>query len=109
MYDFISANQFCIDLCLETISVIDRTNKYGYVHTPYALLTGEHIDYERDFGCNCGELVNIKKPKMISSDHDSEASYEQDGSPESVPDRIKVVCIYRQNFQRERERKCPSG
>ena len=41
MYGFIPANQFNIDLCLDTISVLNRTTKDGYTHTPYELFTGE--------------------------------------------------------------------
>ena len=61
MYGFIPANQFNIDLCLDTISD-------GYTHTPYDLFTGEQIDYDRDFRCHWGELVIVKKPKGISID-----------------------------------------
>ena len=68
MYGFIPANQFNIDLCLDTISVLNRTTKDGYTHTPYELFTGEQIDYDRDFRCRWGELVIVKKPKGISSD-----------------------------------------
>ena len=46
MYGFIPANQFNIDLCLDTISVVKRTTKEGYTHTPYELFTGEQIDYD---------------------------------------------------------------
>ena len=68
MYGFIPANQFNIDLCLDTISVLNRTVKDGYTHTPFELFTGEHIDQDRDFRCRWGELVIVKKPKGISSD-----------------------------------------
>ena len=36
-YGFIPANQFNVDLCLDTISVLNRTTKDGYTHTPYEL------------------------------------------------------------------------
>ena len=68
MYGYIPANQFNIDLCLDTISVLNRTVKDGYQLTPYELFTGESIDYERDFRCRWGDLVIVKKPKGISSD-----------------------------------------
>ena len=50
------------------ISVLNRTTKDGYTHTPYELFTGEQIDYDRDFRCRWGELVIVKEPKGISSD-----------------------------------------
>ena len=68
MYGYIPANQFNVDLCLDTISILNRTTKDGNLHTPYELFTGERIDYERDFRCRWGELVIVKKPKGISSD-----------------------------------------
>ena len=68
MYGYIPANQFNIDLCLDTISVLNRTVKDGHQLTPYELFTGESIDYERDFRCRWGDLVIVKKPKGISSD-----------------------------------------
>ena len=68
MYGSIPANQFNIDLFLDTISVLNRTVKDGYHFTPYELFTGETIDYERGFRCRWGDLVIVKKPKGISSD-----------------------------------------
>ena len=66
MYGYIPANQFNIDLCLDTISVVNRTVKDGYQLTPYELFTGEKIDYVRDFRCRWGDLVIVKKPKRVS-------------------------------------------
>ena len=37
MYMFIPAKHFNIDLCLDTISVLNRTIKDGYTHTLYQL------------------------------------------------------------------------
>ena len=53
---------------MDTISVLNRTTKDGYTHTPYEIFTGEQIDYDRDFRCRRGELVILKNPKGISSD-----------------------------------------
>ena len=63
MYGYIPANQFNIDLCLATISVLNRTMKDGHQLTPYELFTGESIDYEGDFRCCWGDLVIVKKPR----------------------------------------------
>ena len=68
MYGYIPANEFNIDLCLDTISVLNRTVKDGYQQTPYELFTGEKIDYDRDFRFRWGDLIIVKKPKGISSD-----------------------------------------
>ena len=67
-FGYLPANQFNIDLCLDTISVLNRTRKDGQGRTPYEIFSGDGIDYERDFRCRWGELVIVKKPKGISSD-----------------------------------------
>ena len=46
-----------VDLCLDTISVLNRTRKEGYQATPYELFTGDSIDHTRDFRCRWGELI----------------------------------------------------
>ena len=68
LYGYMPANQFNVDLCLDTIAVLNRTKRDGYEATPYELFTGGTIDYERDFRCRWGELIIVKKPKGISSD-----------------------------------------
>ena len=68
MYGYIPANQFNLDLCLDTVSVLNRTTKDGYQLTSYELFTGERIDYVRDCRCRWGELIIVKKPKGISSE-----------------------------------------
>ena len=68
IYGYTPANQFNIDLCLDTISVLNRTMKDAYPRTPFEVFTGESIDFLRDFRCRWGELVIVKKPKGISSD-----------------------------------------
>ena len=68
IYGYLPANQFNVDLCLDTISVLNRTRKEGYQATPYELFTGDSIDHMRDFRCRWGELVIVKKPKGVSSD-----------------------------------------
>ena len=68
MFGYMPANQFNVDLCLDTISVLNRTKRDGQTATPYEMFSGDVIDYERDFRCRWGELVIVKKPKGISSD-----------------------------------------
>ena len=63
IYGYMPANQFNIDLCLDTIAVLNRTKRDGQNITPYEKSTGERIDYMRDFRCRWGELVVVKKPK----------------------------------------------
>ena len=113
MYGFIPANQFNIDLCMDTISVLNRTTKDGYTHTPYEIFTGEQIDYDRDFRCRRGELVILKNPKGISSDlkviGDWAMVVRRFKNKTGV---LKVLMVgsrkyaYRLSFPRER--KCPS-
>ena len=45
MYGYIPANQFNVDLCLDTISILNRTTKDGYLHTPYELFTSDADGY----------------------------------------------------------------
>ena len=63
-FGYLPANQFNIDLCLDTISVLNRTRKDGQVQTPYEIFSGDEIDYEQDFRCRWGELIIVKKPMM---------------------------------------------
>ena len=67
-YGYMPANQFNVDLCLDTVAVLNRTQRDGYTSSPYELFTGDKIDFTRDFRCRWGELVIVKKPKGISSD-----------------------------------------
>ena len=68
MFGYMPANnQFNVDLCLDTISEMNRTKLDGEIATPYEMFSGDVIDYERDFRCRWGELVIVKKPKGISS------------------------------------------
>ena len=68
MFDDMPANQFNVDLCTDTISVLNRTKRDWQTAAPYEIFSGEVIDYERDFRCRWGELVIVKTPKGISSD-----------------------------------------
>ena len=68
VYGYMPANQFNIDLCLDTIGVLNRTRRDGQTTTPFETFSGEAIDYMRDFRCRWGELVIVKKPKGIASD-----------------------------------------
>ena len=68
IYGYMPPNQFNVDLCLDTISVLNRTKRENQELSPYELFTGGTIDYERDFRCRWGELVIVKKPKGVSSD-----------------------------------------
>ena len=101
MYGYIPANHFNIDLCLDTISVLNRTGKDGYQLTPYELFTGEMIDYERVFRCRWGDLILVKKPKGISSDLGVtgewamvvQRSMDKDRSPEGLSDLDEEICL----------------
>ena len=54
MYGYMPANQFNVDLCLDTIAVLNRTRRDGQNYTPYEQFSKDHIDYERDFRCRWG-------------------------------------------------------
>ena len=60
MYGYIPVNHFNLDLCLDTVSVLNKTTKDGYQLTPRELFAGERIDYVRDFTCRWGELIIVK-------------------------------------------------
>ena len=68
MYGYVPSNQFNVDLCLDTISVLNRTMRVGCSATPYELFTGDKVDQNRDFRCRWGEFVIVKKPKGIARD-----------------------------------------
>ena len=68
MFGYMPANQFSMDLCMDTISVLNRTNRDGHTAMLYEMFSGDVIDYERDFRCRWGEHVIVKKPKGISSE-----------------------------------------
>lgn len=57
-----------MDLCLDSISGLNRIQKQDLDITPYETFTGKYIDFIRDFHVEWGELVVVKKPKGISSD-----------------------------------------
>ena len=63
MYGYVPSNQFNVDLCLDTISVLNRTMRVGCSATPYELFTSDKVDQNRDFRCRWGEFVIVKKPK----------------------------------------------
>jgi hypothetical protein len=67
-FGYLPPNQFNMDLCMDSISVLNRIPKQGQSETPFQLFTGKQIDLIRDFRVEWGELVVVKKPKGISSD-----------------------------------------
>ena len=65
MFGYMPANQFNVDLCLDTISVLNRTKRDGQKSTPYEMFSGDVIDYERDFRCRWGELFIVKNRRVF--------------------------------------------
>jgi hypothetical protein len=57
-----------MDLCMDSISVLNRIPKQNQSKTPYKAFTGKNIDFVRDLRVEWGEPVVVKKPKGISSD-----------------------------------------
>jgi hypothetical protein len=67
-FGYLPPNQFNMDLCMDSISVLNRILKQGITATLYEVLTGKRIDYTRDFCVEWGEPIVVKKPKEVSSD-----------------------------------------
>ncbi len=67
-FGYLPPNQFNMDLCMESISVLNRIPKQGQNKTPYELVVGKRIDLMRDFRVEWGETIVVKKPKVLSSD-----------------------------------------
>ena len=67
-YGYLPPNQFNMDLCLDSIQVLNRIPKENCEESPYELFTGRKIDVLRDFRADWGEPVIVKKPKGIASD-----------------------------------------
>ena len=67
-YGYLPANQFNMDLCLDTIGVLNRIPKEGKPLTPLEAFTGKKPDWVRDLRAEWGETVVVKKPKGIASD-----------------------------------------
>jgi hypothetical protein len=57
-----------MDLCLDSIQVMNRIPKIHQTKSPYELFNGKKVDYMRDFRTEWGEPIIAKKPKGIASD-----------------------------------------
>ena len=66
-YGYIPPNQFNMDLCLDSIQVLNRIPKENITKSPYELFTRRKIDILRDFRADWGEPIIVKKPKGIVS------------------------------------------
>ena len=67
-YGYLPANQFNVDLCMDSIGVLNRVPKEGTSVTPIEAFTGKKPDWIRDLRAEWGEPVIVKKPKGIASD-----------------------------------------
>jgi hypothetical protein len=67
-FGYLLPNQFNMDLCMDSISVLNRIPKQDQDKTPYELFTDSKADHMRDFCVEWGEPVVIKKHKGIMSD-----------------------------------------
>jgi len=67
-FGYLPPNQFNMDLCLDTIAVLNRIPKLDMEKTPCEMFTNGQVDYMRDFRVEWGEPIVVKKPKGISSD-----------------------------------------
>jgi hypothetical protein len=66
-YGYFPLNQFNLDLCLDSISVLNRIPKCGQDKTLHEAFAAKQIDYMRDFQVEWGELIAVEKPKGILS------------------------------------------
>ena len=67
-YSYLPPNQFNMDLCLDSIQVLNRIPKANCSVSPFEMFTGKKIDVLRDFRSDWVEPVIVKKPKGIASD-----------------------------------------
>jgi hypothetical protein len=67
----VRANFGCIppnhmDLCMDSISVLNRIPKQGQIMNPYELFTGRKVDFIRDFRAEWGEPGRNWRPQGLS-------------------------------------------
>jgi hypothetical protein len=67
-YGYLPTNEFKVDLCLDSIAVMNRIPKIYSEKTPYQLFTDSTVDFVRDLRVDWGEPILVKKPKGIASD-----------------------------------------
>jgi hypothetical protein len=66
-FGYFPPNQFNMDVCMDSIAVLNRIPKQDMDKTPYEMFSNNRPDYMRDFRVEWGEPVVDKKPKGISS------------------------------------------
>jgi hypothetical protein len=67
-FGYLPPNQLNMDLCMDSISVLNRIPKQGQSVTPYQVFTDKKPDYVWDMRAEWGEPIVVKKPKGVSSD-----------------------------------------
>ncbi len=67
-YSYLPPNQFNVDLCLDSIQVLNWIPKANNNASPYEMFTSQKVDVLHDFCADWGEPVIVKKPKGIASD-----------------------------------------
>ncbi len=66
-FGYLPPNQFNVDRCLDSISVLNRIPKHDQTMTPFELMGGKCMVQLRDLHAEWGEPVVVKKPKGILS------------------------------------------
>jgi hypothetical protein len=66
-YGYTPPSCFDLELCHDTVAVINQWIREGKDKSPYHLFTGKMIDNVRDLRANWGELVVVKKPNQLST------------------------------------------
>jgi hypothetical protein len=67
-FKYLPPNQFNMDLCLDSIQVMNCIPNLNQVKILYKLFTVKQVNYMRDFRAEWGELIIAKKPKGLASD-----------------------------------------
>ena len=67
-FNYFPPDAWNIDLCKDTVSVLNRIIKPGFTTSPFELFTGRKMDLCRDVRGRWGEIIIVKKPKSLSSD-----------------------------------------
>jgi hypothetical protein len=67
-YGYLPPNLFNLDLCFDSIQVLNQIPKKGESKIPHEKFSGKKCNYLRDFRAEWGEPIIVKKTKQLSSD-----------------------------------------
>lgn len=64
-YGCLPPHQFNMDLCLDSLSVLNRIPKHDQHKAPYEIIVEKPMDLLRDLRVEWGEPIVVKKPKGV--------------------------------------------